>query len=67
MTKKLRIKCLILDSEAGFAVDALKTLRFGLGAMQTAEYQIIIFKNIIYKTRFGVFIDYLRYPNCRKM
>jgi Protein of unknown function (DUF3078) len=48
--------------EAGFGVDANKTIQFGLGAALTAEYQTTIIKNINYKTRLDLFTDYLREP-----
>ncbi len=48
--------------EPGFGVDAGKTIRFGLGAMLSAEYSTTILKKVSYKTRLDVFTDYLREP-----
>jgi Protein of unknown function (DUF3078) len=62
ITTKLGKVYLPRTGDAGFGVDANKTLRFGLGAMLTAEYSTTILKNINYKTRLDVFTDYLREP-----
>jgi Protein of unknown function (DUF3078) len=51
----------VLDKER-FGIAADKSLRFGLGAMATVEYNTTILKNINYKTRLDVFTDYLREP-----
>jgi hypothetical protein len=45
-----------------YNVDSTKAIKFGLGAMLTAEYSTTIMKNINYKTRLDVFTNYLADP-----